>query len=246
MRRCKGLLAPREMRPDRGHLDKENTMKKSALGLAVLFTLSHAVTFAQDPTKSATYITNDDVQSVLKAGAARTPPAVDQMLRIVDLKKYALGVGIIHRGPTQQAGGAGRGNNAKKAPANVEHCSTGPAPANAMEGVPGGISHDDETETYIIVSGGGTLVTGGVIANGTKSGPESEVTKILNGPSCSGMIVGPDVVKRVVVPGDIIIIPFGVPHGWTAIADHVDYLSMRPDPDHVLQSGYVNPSLKMK
>ncbi len=218
-------------------------MKNSAFGLVVLFTLSHAVTFAQDPTKSATYITNNEVQAVLKAGAARTPPAVDQMLRIVDLKKYALGVGIIHRGPTVAAG-AGRGNNAKKAPANVERCSTGPAPANMADGVPGGISHDDETETYIIVSGGGTLVTGGVIANGTKSGPESEVTKVLNGPSCSGMIVGADVVKRVVVPGDIIIIPFGVPHGWTAITDHVDYLSVRPDPDHVLESGYVNPTLK--
>jgi hypothetical protein len=247
MRHYQGLQGSCEARPDRCHLDKENTMKKSALGLAVLFTLSHAVTYAQDPTTSATYITNADVQSVLKAGAARTPPAVDQMLKIVDLKKYALGVGIIHRGPTQLAG-AGRGNNpnAKKAPANVEHCSTGPAPANAMGGVPGGISHDDETETYIIVSGGGTLVTGGVIANGTKSGPESEVTKVLNGPSCSGMIVGPDVVKRVVVPGDIIIIPFGVPHGWTEITDHVDYLSVRPDPDHVLESGYVNPTLKMK
>ena len=220
-------------------------MKKSALGLAVLFTLSHAVTFAQDPTKSATYVTNADVQSVLKAGAARKPPAVDQMLAIVDLKKYNLGVGIIHRGPTQ-APGAGRGNAGKKAPANVEHCSTGPAPANAMDGVPGGISHDDETETYIIVSGGGTLVTGGVIPNGVKSGPESEVTKILNGPSCSGMIVGPDVVKRVVGVGDIVIIPFGVPHGWTNITDHVDYLSVRPDPDHVLQAGYVNPTLKSK
>ncbi len=88
-------------------------MKKSALGLAVLFTLSHAVTFAQDPTKSATYVTNADVQSVLKAGAARKPPAVDQMLAIVDLKKYNLGVGIIHRGPTQ-APGAGRGNAGKK------------------------------------------------------------------------------------------------------------------------------------
>ena len=44
--------------------------------------------------------------------------------------------------------------------------------------------------------------------------------------------------------GDIIIIPAGVPHGWLDIADHVDYLSVRPDPDRVLPANYVNPSLK--
>ena len=114
-------------------------------------------------------------------------------------------------------------------------------PAGATSG---GISHDHQTETYIIVSGGGTLVTGGRIANGRKSGPDSDVTKVLNGPSCSGAIVGDDVVKKVVKTGDIIIIPANVPHGWTEITDHVDYLSVRPDPDRVLPAGYVNPIMK--
>src|SRR6266849_3375370 len=48
------------------------------------------------------------------------------------------------------------------------------------------------------VSGSCTLVTGGKIVNGRKSGPDNDVTKILNGPSCSGTTVGADVVKRVV------------------------------------------------
>ena len=60
-----------------------------------------------------------------------------------------------------------------------------------------------------------------------------------------GTIVGADVVKRVVKPGDIIIIPAGVPHGWSDIADHVDYLSIRPDPDRVLKP-YVNPAVQKK
>ena len=47
----------------------------------------------------------------------------------------------------------------------------------------GGIFHDHQTETYIIVSGGGTLVTGGHIVNGRKSAADSEVTTVLNGPS---------------------------------------------------------------
>ena len=47
------------------------------------------------------------------------------------------------------------------------------------------------------------------------------VTTTLNGPSCSGSIMGPDVVTREVKVGDIIIIPAGVPHGWATIPDHV-------------------------
>jgi len=47
----------------------------------------------------------------------------------------------------------------------------------------------------------------------------------------------------VVNPGDIVIIPATVPHGWINITDHVDYLSVRPDPDRVLPAGYVYPLL---
>jgi quercetin dioxygenase-like cupin family protein len=46
-----------------------------------------------------------------------------------------------------------------------------------------------------------------------------------------------------VVVGDIVIIPAGVPHGWANIPRHVDYLSVRPDPDRVLPSDYVHPSI---
>ena len=107
--------------------------------------------------------------------------------------------------------------------------------AAAAPGTASGILHDHQTETYIIVSGTGTLVTGGHIVNGRKSAPDSAVTQVLNGPSCSGRIEGADVVKKVVKTGDIIIIPAGTPHGWGDIPDHVDYLSVRPDPDRVLR-----------
>jgi quercetin dioxygenase-like cupin family protein len=49
---------------------------------------------------------------------------------------------------------------------------------------------------------------------------------------------------RDVKPGDIIVIPEGVPHGFSAIPDHVTYLSIRPDLKKVLQHGYVNPALR--
>jgi hypothetical protein len=109
--------------------------------------------------------------------------------------------------------------------------------------MPGGIAHDSQTEGYVIVSGSGTLVTGGHIVNGNKSAPEAAVTRELNGPSCSGLIVGADIVRRVVKTGDIIIIPANVPHGWIEIGDHVDYLSFRPSA-RVLEAGYTHPAIK--
>jgi len=223
-------------------------MKKPISCIGIAFTvLVTTVASAQSP-NAATYITDEQIKAI------NALPGVDRQIVSVDIGKLNEAVGIIHRGPTTAptaTAGAARGGAAgaadaaggrgTAAPAELcgERAAAAPAPGSAS-----GISHDHQTETYIIVSGGGTLVTGGRIVNGRKSAPESAVTKILNGPSCSGLIVGADVVKKVVKTGDIIIIPAGVPHGWTDITDHVDYLSVRPDPDRVLPAGYVHPAIK--
>jgi hypothetical protein len=204
-----------------------------ALGVAIA--IGPAVAFAQSP-RAATYITDEEVKKV------NSQPGIDHTIRVVDIGTEHLAVGIIHRGPTggPPPGGAARGAQAPAAPA--EPCAE-QASAPPTNGTPGGITHDSQTESYVIVSGGGTLVTGGHIVNGRKSAADSDVTRVLNGPSCSGTIAGADVVKKVVKTGDVIIIPAGVPHGWTDITDHVDYLSIRPSA-HVLEAGYVNPAIK--
>ncbi len=211
-------------------------MKFKMAGVAALSIMFSALAVAQSP-KGATYITEAQVKAV------NASPGVDRQLVSVDIGKLNEAVGVIHRGATAApAAGRGGGANAAAVPAAQqcgEQAATPPGGSTA-----GGISHDHQTETYVIISGSGTLVTGGHIVNGRKSAADSDVTKVLNGPSCSGIIAGEDVVKRVVNPGDIIIIPATVPHGWTDIADHVDYLSVRPDPDRVLPAGYVNPILK--
>lgn len=194
--------------------------------------------FAQSP-GAATYVTAEEIKTV------NSLPGVDRQIVSVDIGKLNLAVGIIHRGPTGPAAGGGAagggGGAGRGAAAPAEPCGDATtAPAGAVNG----IAHDAQTETYVIVSGGGTLVTGGRIVNGRKSAPDSQVTRVLNGPSCSGAIAGADVVRRQVKTGDVIIIPAGVPHGWTDIADHVDYLSVRPDPDRVLARDYVHPVLK--
>jgi mannose-6-phosphate isomerase-like protein (cupin superfamily) len=236
-------------------------MGKTLLGaVAVAVVLSPAAGLAQRP-RAATYITDEEVKIV------NALPGIDRTIRVVDIGSESFAVGIIHRGATGGAArGAGAGGGAARGAASGGGAGAGggaaagsgagvgagrgaavpcgePSTAPLDGATPGTISHDDQTEGYYIVSGGGTLVTGGHIVNGTKSSPEGEVTKILNGPSCSGSTVGADVVKRVVKTGDIVIIPAGVPHGWADIPDHVDYLSFRPSA-RVLEAGYTNPAIK--
>lgn len=211
-------------------------MKTRVVG-AVAALLFPVVALAQNP-KGATYITAEQIQMINKL------PGTDRQIVNVDIGKSNLAVGVIHRGKTgaPPAAPAGAPRPAGAAAPAAEPCGEAGTPSG--NGIPGGIAHMGQTETYVVISGGGTLVTGGKIMNGRKSGPESEVTKILNGPSCSGAIDGPDVVKKVVGVGDVIIIPAGVPHGWTGIEDHVDYLSIRPDPERTLPNLYTNPALK--
>ncbi|HIF24178.1 MAG TPA: cupin domain-containing protein [Gemmatimonadetes bacterium] len=205
-------------------------MKKQLL--SALFVLSLAVpgeVIAQVDITRATYIGVEQWRDTINS-----LPGVDRQIVSQDIGALNLSVGIIHRRAlVPRTGGAGRGGAAAASDCGV---SSG-ADSGAR-----GIQHLHQTETYIIVSGAGTLITGGSILNGRMSGPESVVTTTLNGPSCSGQIVG-DVQRRDVVVGDIIIIPAGVPHGWANIPRHVDYLSVRPDPDRVLPSDYVHPSI---
>ncbi len=214
-------------------------MYKAGLGLAALFALAQGIASAQSgPPTAAIDITNAQVQAVLKYA----PPKVDQTLRVIDMGGYALSVAVIHRdAPTPRPAGAARPANAN-ANANIVKCGLESAPAGAQMSPPGMIAHDDTVETYIVIAGGGTLVTGGQIVDGRRSPPDSEVTTILNGPSCSGRAAG-DIVTRTMGVGDISVIPEGVPHGWTPGPNGVTYLSIRPDPKKVLQHGYVNPHL---
>jgi hypothetical protein len=114
-------------------------MKRIVLGvLSVLLAVSmgQAVTFSQAgaPPNIAFDIPKTDIDLVLK-NAPPSPP--DRQLRVVDMGKYNMGVGIIHRGPTNDK----------------------PGDPISM------IYHDYTAETYIITSGSGILTTGGTILN---------------------------------------------------------------------------------
>ena len=211
------------------------TIARSALiGLIVLVPV---VISSQSPAKArpATYITKEEVDTVNKQ------PGGDRQIRVVDIGSENFAVGIVHRGATGKPGaGGGGGGGARAGAPPAEPC--GEKSASAPAGAPNGLTHDQQTEGYYIVSGGGTMVTGGHIVNGRRSAADSAVTRELNGPSCSGPVAGSDMVTRQVKVGDIIIIPAGTVHGWVEIPDHVDYLSFRPSA-RVLTAGYVHPSI---
>ena len=209
-------------------------MYKALLGTAA-FLLVTSAAFAQGGDKTTTFITTDDLKKVLSA----KDPSVDHTVRVLDEGSYQLSVAVIHRDPPKpRPAGAAPAAAANK----PEPCGLTAVPAGASDNVAGMIAHDDTVETYIVTEGSGVLETGGEIVAGSKSAPDSEVTKILNGPSCSGKAYGA-ITKKMMKVGDIAVIPAGVPHGW-ALTEPVTYLSIRPDPKKVLEKGYVYPTLK--
>jgi len=180
---------------------------------------------------SATYITKAQID------AASELPGTDRAIKVVNIGHENFAVGIIHRGQAPDAPPAAGGAPVPVtgARAQLETCGV------QMDNLPAGgttsmFYHENQTEGYLITSGSGVLMTGGYVVNGRRG-----LSPDLNGPTCSGLTFG-DITKRVVSAGDIIIIPAGVPHGWTNIPDHVDYLSFRPSPG-ILTAGWTSPAI---
>jgi mannose-6-phosphate isomerase-like protein (cupin superfamily) len=97
--------------------------------------------------------------------------------------------------------------------------------------VPSGraLSHDKITEIYYVVRGSGTQLTGPLV-DATR---QESSTTIGPGYSSARPIAGGRTTK--LGPGEMQIIPPGVGHVWTEIADGgIDYMVIRIDPEHVL------------
>lgn len=204
--------------------------------LAIASVLSPAAAIAQagkSAPATATYIMKADID---KVGATEQSKSTrDENVKIVDIGNENFALGIIHRASTRTPAppaAAGGGAAAQSQPCGRTAATLPPG------GTPGGITHDLQTEGYLITSGGGTMFTDGYIVNGRHNNQDPQGGP--NGPTCGGMAFG---VKKVAVKvGDVVIIPPGVVHGWANIPDHVDYLSFRPS-QRILQAGWVNPTI---
>ena len=182
-------------------------MRPIALALIVIATVSQAATRAQvgNQARAAVDVTNADVQATLK----QAPPdgVMDQQIRVVDIGKYNVAVGVLHRA-------------AKAKQTAIEHAQV--------------------TEVYHIIDGSGTFVTGGTMVDPTPSPADGTTVKILVGPSTNGTSIRGGR-SRKVGPGDVIVIPPGVAHWFSAVESDMNYLVVRVDADHVLPANYVNP-----
>jgi len=84
--------------------------------------------------------------------------------------------------------------------------------------------HDRVTETYYILEGSGTIVTGGTLGDPKPT----DLTRVNAGMSQIGTRQGGE--SRKVKPGDIIIIPAGLPHSFSALDGPISYLVYRFEP----------------
>ena len=233
----------------------KNTALKVLLPAAVLVSV---VAYAQprpgNPT-TATVITKAEIDKIGATEQSQTTR--DENARVVDIGDgWSMELGIVHRskqhvltvGEANAQAAAGRGNaqsaagrgNAQAA-AQMTPCGEQMAspPADALRGA---ISHDNQTEGYYIISGGGTAFIDGRLVNGRHSTNNPDGGP--NGPGCGGGVaVGSRKVELKV--GDVLIVPPGVIHGWYDIPDHVDYLSFRPS-HGVMKNGWVNPTIASK
>jgi mannose-6-phosphate isomerase-like protein (cupin superfamily) len=155
----------------------------------------------------------DVLKADIDAVIAAPDGGADRQIKVVDVGKLNVGVGVLTQGARKTAPG---------------------------EPVVG-ISHALVTEVYYVLSGTGVLITGTEIAGPVPLAADSEVVKVAVGPSSRATFMGGE--RRTVAAGDVVVIPAGVLHGWVEIPEQVRYLSIRPDPDRVLPAGYVNPAI---
>ena len=156
----------------------------------------------------------DVLKADIDAVVAAPEGGADRQIKVVDVGKLNVGIGVLTQGARKTA------------------------PGEAVVG----ISHAQVTEVYYVLSGSGVLITGTEIQGPVPLDPTSDVVKVAVGPSQRATFMGG--VRRPVSAGDVVVIPAGVLHGWVEIPVEVRYLSIRPDPDRVLPAGYVNPALK--
>jgi mannose-6-phosphate isomerase-like protein (cupin superfamily) len=174
---------------------------------AVLVALQGA---ARTPPSAAVDVTAADLRAVIKQAPA--DGVMDQQIRVVDMGKYNVAVGVLHR---------------------------------AAKSRQTSISHEQVTEVYYIIDGSGTFVTGGTMTQPTPAPADGAVVKILVGPSTNGAAIA-NGQSRKIGPGDVVIVPPGVAHWFSAMESDMNYLVVRVDGDHVLPAGYVNPAVSQK
>lgn len=72
--------------------------------------------------------------------------------------------------------------------------------------------HDKETDTFYVLGGAATIVTGGTMIGGTETAPGQHRGTDINGGQA-----------RQLTKGDVLVVPAGVPHWFKEVPTSIDY-----------------------
>jgi mannose-6-phosphate isomerase-like protein (cupin superfamily) len=135
----------------------------------------------------------------------QSTPQMDQPARVVDAGKYRVGVFLIHRLADADQG------------CTIEHDT---------------MKLDSTTEVWRVMDGAGTLVTGGTLVDAKPMTDDDPDLPLLGRGERGTPITGGE--SRRIAKGDVVIIPAGVPHGFSAIEGSITLLVVRIDPAKML------------
>lgn len=145
------------------------------------------------------------VSSAEIEGILKSTPQMDQATRVVDAGNYRVGVFIIHRLADADQG------------CTIEHDT---------------MALDSTTEVWRVLDGAGTLVTGGALVDAVPMAADDPDLPLLGHGERGSPITGGE--SRRIAKGDVLIIPAGVPHGFSAIEGSITLLVVRIDPAKML------------
>ncbi|HEY2568864.1 MAG TPA: hypothetical protein VGI25_06065 [Candidatus Udaeobacter sp.] len=131
--------------------------------------------------------------------------AVDQPLCTVDGGTANVGIFIVHRPQEPDQG------------CTIEHDT---------------LVNDRTTSIFLVVDGAGTLVTGGKLINPRLLPPDDQDLKLVGSGSRGNGIQNGQ--SRRISKGDVVIIPAGVPHGFSEIEKSITYEVVRVDSGKIL------------
>ena len=160
-------------------------MRARAAGL-VMAVVTFFPTVAAGQEGGATASATDVTREDINTVLKSMGESIDRHLKVVDISIGNVAVGILH--------------------------SDGD---NDSDGAPRGIIHTKVSEMCVMLTGGGTFLTGGEVVNATEPSRRGGVM----GPTFSGK--SRNGVIREISAGDVVVIPAEVLHGLTLIPDKV-------------------------
>lgn len=158
---------------------------------------------------SAVYVSAGEVDATVKGLSPIYTD--DEPVRVMNAGPFNVGVFVVGR------------------PKKVQEAA---ASANGAVRVTEGLQLDHVAAIVRILAGAGTMVTGGSLADGHRiAGDDPDLPVI--GPGMRGKLIqGGE--RRHVGPGDMIIVPAGVAHGFSSVEQPLTYMVVRIDTAKVL------------